>query len=366
MGPEEPSDLVVTAGTETPTTLEAAAVTLTAEAAGGEPPYLFRWDQNAGPAEITLADVTTSTATTGPLTSPGRYLFRVVVTDGEGFHATGFVAVEVVDAVTATAPEIAVVGEPVELSATLDPRVGDASVLWEVVRGTASLEGASSTSPRLTTTTGETVEVLLTVSSPSAGDAPATATRSFEIVSVHDLHPRVLVETTNGDFTLEFDGELAPLHTANFLLYVDDGFYDGLLFHRNACTENRETEVCEPFVLQGGGYRRVAEDLEPEKATRDPVASEAENGLTNGVPYSVSLAFTGGDPESGTTQFFINLADNGVLDDQSFTVFGSVSAGREIVDAIAATERTDSPIVPGEVSLPVEDVIIERMSRVNP
>ena len=172
VGPEEPSDLVATASTETPTTLEAAAVTLMAEAAGGEPPYLFRWDQNAGPADITLADTTTNTATTDPLTSPGRYVFRVVVTDSEGFHATGFVAVEVVDAVTATAPEIAVVGEPVELSATLDPRVGDASVLWEVVRGTASLEGASSTRPRLTTTTGETVEVLLTVSLPSAADAP--------------------------------------------------------------------------------------------------------------------------------------------------------------------------------------------------
>ena len=101
------------------------------------------------------------------------------------------------------------------------------------------------------------------------------------------------------------------------------------------------------------------------EAPRDPVPSEADNGLSNSAAYSVALALTGGDPDSGTTQFFINLKDNSHLDEQDFTVFGVVADGVEVVDTIVDTERTASPIIPGEVSLPVEDVIMERITRVS-
>jgi cyclophilin family peptidyl-prolyl cis-trans isomerase len=259
-----------------------------------------------------------------------------------------------------------VVGEPAALSATLDAQVESASLLWEVVRGEASLDDPSSASPMLTTAVGETVEVRLTVTLPLDPGPPATTTRSLEIVSVRDLRPRVLIDTNFGAFMLELDGELAPLHTANFLLYVEDGFYDGLLFHRSVCTEDPETEACQPFVLQGGGYRRVDAVLERQEPTREAISSEAGNGLTNGTVYSVSLALSGGNTESGKTEFFINLQDNSFLDEQGFTVFGFVVEGTQIVDAIASMETTHNPVAPGEVSLPVEDVIINRASRVEP
>ncbi|MEK7730715.1 MAG: peptidylprolyl isomerase, partial [Planctomycetota bacterium] len=100
--------------------------------------------------------------------------------------------------------------------------------------------------------------------------------------------------------------------------------------------------------------------------TRDPVPSEADNGLSNSVLYSVALALSRGDPDSGTTQFFINLSEaNSFLDDQGFTVFGQVIEGTNVVDDIAALETIASPIIPGEVSLPAEDVIMGRVTRVS-
>ncbi|MCH7808369.1 MAG: peptidylprolyl isomerase [Planctomycetes bacterium] len=189
-------------------------------------------------------------------------------------------------------------------------------------------------------------------------------TQRFDVVSILDLKPRVLIETNFGDITLELEGEAAPLHTANLLQYVDEAFYDGLLFHRNACTLDTASGECDPFVLQGGGFERVDGELERREATQDPVPSEADNGLSNAEVYSVALALSGGDPQSGTTEFFINLGDNSFLDDTDFTVFASVVDGTDVVDAIVATERTTSPLPPQEESLPVEDVVIERMIRV--
>jgi peptidyl-prolyl cis-trans isomerase A (cyclophilin A) len=122
----------------------------------------------------------------------------------------------------------------------------------------------------------------------------------------------------------------------------------------------------EPFVLQGGGFKRIDGDLEAVETPRDPVPSEADNGLSNSAVYSVALALAGGDADSGTTQFFINLKDNSHLDEQDFTVFGIVVDGLDVVDTIVDTERTASPVIPGEVSLPLEDVIMERITRVGP
>jgi len=366
-GPEEPSGLAVHAETDTPNLLEGAEVTLSAAASGGTEPYLFRWDLNGGPEELPLEDVTFETLRTGPLTTPGRYVFRVIVTDADGFHATDFVTVEVTSIVTLDVPPLAVVDEPVGLSATIHAEVQEVDMLWEVVRGTASLDGPASADPMLTATTGETIELRYSLHLLSEDGLSAEATRSVEIVSVHSLRPQVLIETNLGAMTLELDGERAPLHTANFLLYVDDGFYDGLLFHRNACSDQPVDGLCEePFVLQGGGFKRVDGELEGVEAPRDPVPSEADNGLSNSVMHSVALALFGGDADSGTTQFFINLGDNSHLDEQNFTVFGLVVDGFEVLDAIVGTERTDNPIIPGEVSLPVEDVIMEHVTRVGP
>ncbi len=364
VGPQGPTDLAVTATADPPSVFEGFGVTLTATATGGTGTYAaYRWDQNDGPEDLALQDVTSVTLETGAMATPGRYQFRVTVTDSDGDTVTGFVAVEVGGAVSAEAPRLVVVGEPAELSATITADDVEVTLLWEVVSGDGSIDDPTATDPTLTAGTGETLQVRLTATMPSDAAEPIATTREFDIVAVDDLSPRVLVETNNGQFTLQLDGEAAPLHTANLLQYVDEGFFDGLLFHRIACTPDSATGECSPFVLQGGGYERNGEEVVLREPTHDPAESEAGNGLTSAELYSLSLALSGGNTNSGTTQFFINLADNGFLDDQGFTTFGSVVDGTDVVDAIVAMEVTESPILGGEPSFPVEDVTIERMIR---
>ncbi len=363
--PPDGSDLAVIAVAASTEVFEGGLANLTAAATGGTSPYRFRWDQNDGPADVGLTDAANSATDTEPLGTVGRYVFRVVATDAAGFHATDFVAVEVLPSVSVSAPPLAIVGQAVELVAELENPESDAQFRWELERGTGTLSQPDSPATTLTTAQAETVGVVLTVTI-SAGDAvPVTTTRTVEIASVTTLHPRVLIETNQGDITVELDGEAAPRHTANFLFYVNDGFYDGLLFHRVVCDTGLAGGECDPFVIQAGGFRRVEGDLEEDAATRDPVPSEADNGLTNGAIYSLALALSGGDADSGTTQFFINLdEDNASLDAQGFTVFGRVVVGTAVVDAIARVPTIASPILAGEASLPEEDVIIVRMAQV--
>jgi cyclophilin family peptidyl-prolyl cis-trans isomerase len=369
VGPGPVSDLRVQAVASAAEVFEGSTATLSATAMNGAPPYTFRWDQNAGPAVLTLTDFQSDTLTPPPLTRPGRYNFRVVATDSEGATAVDFVAVESIAAFLAEVPRLIVVDEPASLTAEITEGVEDFELLWMVTQGTASIENATSPAARLTASTGETLDVSLTITLNASSASASSRTETFEIVAVTDLMPRVVVETNFGDFTMQFEGELAPLHTANFLAYVDDGFFDGLLFHRNACTPvaGGGVDDCEPFVIQGGGFRRDAEgEFEEVAATRDPVPSEADNGLTNGTLYSVSMALLGGDPDSGDTQYFINLADNSFLDGQSFTVFANVVAGTDVIDAIAASERLPNPLLGNEVSLPAEDVIMVHIVRAEP
>jgi peptidyl-prolyl cis-trans isomerase B (cyclophilin B) len=135
----------------------------------------------------------------------------------------------------------------------------------------------------------------------------------------------VILHTTRGDITLELDAAKAPKTVANFLQYVRDGHYDNTVFHR----------VIDGFMIQGGG-------MEPgmkQKATREPVANEAGNGLANDR-YTVAMARTS-DPHSATAQFFINVGDNAFLNHTAptaqgwgYCVFGKVVAGKDVVDAI--------------------------------
>jgi cyclophilin family peptidyl-prolyl cis-trans isomerase len=139
---------------------------------------------------------------------------------------------------------------------------------------------------------------------------------------------KVLLKTSAGEITIALDAEKAPKSVANFLAYVDAGFYDGTIFHR----------VIPDFMIQGGG-------LDPDmqkKPTREPVENEAANGLKN-VRGSIAMARTN-DPHSATAQFFINHKDNPNLDHPSFdgwgyAVFGRVSEGMDVVDTIAAVKN---------------------------
>jgi len=154
------------------------------------------------------------------------------------------------------------------------------------------------------------VPLLLTITSPSAAAEQA---------------PRVRLETTMGNIVLELDRERAPVTVDNFLAYVNDGFYDGTIFHR----------VIDGFMIQGGGF--IADFS--RKQTRAPIKNEADNGLKN-ARGSIAMARTR-DPHSASAQFFINMVDNAMLDYKApdvrgwgYAVFGRVVEGIDVVDKI--------------------------------
>ncbi len=155
-------------------------------------------------------------------------------------------------------------------------------------------------------------------------------------------------ETTLGNFTIEFFEKEAPLSVANFLRYVDDGFFDNTIFHR----------IVPGFVIQGGGF---TEDM-AQKKTLAPVKNEADNGLKN-ARGSLSMARTN-DINSATSQFFVNLKDNDFLDHSrgnfGYAVFAKVTEGMDVIDKIAAVETGRRK---GFDDVPVEPVVMKSVRR---
>lgn len=155
-------------------------------------------------------------------------------------------------------------------------------------------------------------------------------------------------ETSLGDFTVEVDEESAPVSARNFLSYVDEGFFDGTIFHR----------VIPGFMVQGGGF---TSDMH-QKASRAPIENEADNGLRN-TRGAIAMARTD-DPDSATSQFFINLVDNAFLDRRpgnvGYAVFGRVAAGMDVIDRIAKV-RTGRRR--GHDDVPADAVVIKLARR---
>ncbi|WP_415834286.1 peptidylprolyl isomerase [Kerstersia similis] len=158
--------------------------------------------------------------------------------------------------------------------------------------------------------------------------------------------PRVKLQTNQGDIIIALDAEKAPVSAANFLTYVQEGFYDGTIFHR----------IIDGFMIQGGGFEAGMK----QKQTHAPIKNEADNGLKN-KRYTLAMARTS-DPHSATAQFFINVKDNDFLNFSAptpqgwgYAVFGEVVEGQDIVDKIKGT-RTGSRGFHQDV--PVEDVVI--------
>mgnify|MGYP001814375281 FL=1 len=163
--------------------------------------------------------------------------------------------------------------------------------------------------------------------------------------------PKVLLETSLGNIELELNDQLAPKTVENFLAYIDEGFYDGTLFHR----------VINGFMVQGGGFDQ---DLKKKKV-RQSIQNEADNGLKN-ERGTIAMARTG-DPHSATAQFFINHADNDFLDFKArsdrgwgYCVFGRVTKGMETVDAIADVFTTTKKFMK---NVPEKNVTIVKARR---
>lgn len=177
----------------------------------------------------------------------------------------------------------------------------------------------------------------------------AVLTAAFAPVALAQSLPLVKVQTNMGDFVLELNPKAAPKTVENFLTYVKSGFYKNTLFHR----------VISNFMIQGGGFVSGME----EKDTRKAIALESRNGLSN-LRGTIAMARTS-DPNSATSQFFINVRDNHFLDASQaqdgygYAVFGRVISGMQTVDAIA---RVKTHSVGYYDDVPIRDVIIKNMT----
>ncbi len=172
--------------------------------------------------------------------------------------------------------------------------------------------------------------------------APATAQED-------EKHPIVILDTSMGEITIALYPDKAPITVANFLKYVDDGFYDNLVFHR----------VIPGFMIQGGGMDEKMN--EKKDGLRGRIKNESSNGLSN-ARGTIAMARTS-DPNSATCQFFINHADNDRLDTYGggYAVFGKVIGGMDVVDKIAKVETTSKG--GGHENVPVQAVVIKSAKR---
>ncbi|NKF51785.1 peptidyl-prolyl cis-trans isomerase [Shewanella sp. WXL01] len=160
----------------------------------------------------------------------------------------------------------------------------------------------------------------------------------------------ITLHTNHGDITLELNAEKAPITVENFMKYVNDGFFDGTIFHR----------VIDGFMIQGGGF---TSDM-TQKTTNATIKNEANNGLSNEIG-TIAMARTS-DPHSATAQFFINVSNNTFLDFKNestqgwgYCVFGKVSAGMDIVEKIKGVSTGNYGM---HQDVPLEAVIIESVT----
>jgi len=157
----------------------------------------------------------------------------------------------------------------------------------------------------------------------------------------------ITIKTNQGDFSIELNEEEAPITVRNFLNYVEKGFFTGTIFHR----------VIDGFMIQGGGFDK---DM-MQKETDATIKNEANNGLKN-APYTIAMARTS-DPDSASSQFFINVANNSFLDypgqdGAGYCVFAKVVSGTDVIDLIGKAKTGSSG---GHQDVPMEAIMIEEV-----
>lgn len=269
--------------------------------------------------------------------------------------------------ITASAPQQASVGDVIVLTAipTDDSTVADATYYWYQTFGRVvaltnpDTDTATFTAPSVKS--DQTLRFRVDARSRSTGllaSAEVSLTLLTDPNSVvvsdpnnSDPFPQVKLTTSKGAIVLELNRDKAPLSVNNFLRYVDEGFYDNTVFHR----------VIADFVVQGGGFDTSFK----QKDTHAAIKLESSNGLKN-VRASLAMARTN-DPDSATSQFYVNLKDNTDLDrtdsNPGYAVFGKVISGMDVVDEIAAVATGTSH---GMSDVPNEDVILNKAERVKP
>lgn len=377
----ERHDLLVTAEgpTESAVAGETVLLRATVPDATASAGLAFAWAQLAGPG-VQLVNADTSQAQfTAPSLKDAQWLrFVVAVYDDAGGFGRAEVSVSIAsdpnygqtpsDGGAPPARPVANAGADQralpDTTVTLDgsaSRGADLRFSWRRVSGPAvTLNGADTAKPTFVVpafTLGGVNVVLfeLAVTDTEGRTVTDRVQVTIQDPSLSDRQVRIV--TSKGSITVDLEVEKSPITVQNFLQYVDDEFYDNTLFHR----------VIPGFVVQGGGYEPGLE----LKETRDPIVNEARtNGLSN-VRGTLAMARTN-DPDSATSQFFINVANNvkdgdgksdldpNGVSPEGYAVFGHVSQGMDVVDAIAAVETESRE---GFQDVPVEDVLIISIRR---
>lgn len=271
-------------------------------------------------------------------TVPGDFTVKLTVIDDFGAPGSTTQTLDVTGTepfVRSITPDHGVVDTTVT-DATIDGENLESGASVRLTRGAITIEATSVTFTSETTLTAsfslsgaELGAYTVVVENP--GGATASKGEGFRVVSSN----RVRLTTSKGEVLFELVDD-APVTTANFLTYVEEGFYDGTIFHR----------VLAGFVVQGGG---VLPDGTEKPGGHGPIVNEFSPDRSN-LRASVAMAKVGGDPDSATSQFFVNLGDNSEnLDNQNggFTVFAYVIEGMDVIDEIAAVEvdADDRPVV---------------------
>jgi cyclophilin family peptidyl-prolyl cis-trans isomerase len=358
------------------------SVALSASVAEDDASVTYQWVQTFGPG-VAIVDANRAAASfVARSYARDEVLTFIVLTR----NAAGDVGRAEVSVTVAADPDFGASDEPVAraggdrdvapgASVTLDGTASsgvDLDYSWRQVSGgtvaltNATQARASFTAPALASGDAGANEYIfeLTVRDDmarvSADRVTITVSASAEPTDPTGGKPRVRMTiirdegrvTPLGDIVIELENVLAPKTVNNFLQYVDDGFYDGLLIHR----------VIADFVIQGGGYRPDLTQAEP----RDAIESEADNGLSN-TRATIAMALFGTDADSATSQWFINLGDNSDLDAPNappFTVFGRVVEGMDVVDAIAAIPTANKGLPPNQLQdVPIPDIIMQTVRR---
>lgn len=383
LGPIERPTLAVAIAPVAPQTV-GQTVTLQATVAGGSElgTVSYAWLQTAGPGvPLQSADQSVATFTAPSLQTDQTLTFMVTVWSDSGGAGRSETSVQVAAdpnyGQSATRPSSStppvLVGPAADAGDGQTVKPGDTVTLdgsgsrgeglrfrWHQVSGTpVELTGADTVTATFTAPAygaGAANELVFELS--VSDEVPRTVSDRV-IVKVRDpsLSDRaVVIATSLGEIRVELEVEKAPISVANFLQYVDDGFYDGTIFHR----------VIPGFVIQGGGYTPGLK----EKKTRDPIENEADNGLSN-VRGTLAMARLN-DPDTATSQFFVNVANNvkdgdgksdldpGGVSPDGYAVFGHVTEGLDVIDRIAAVETGEQS---GFQDVPVEDVIIQSIRR---
>lgn len=348
-------------------------VTLTATAVGdldgGE--IAYSWLQTSGPGvQILNANEAEAAFVAPSLASDAVLAFAVVTTNERGDFGRADVSVLIqADPDYGAQPEPGVAGAPVAragpdreiteaLPVTLDgsnSRGDSLTYEWtQIPAATVELEGADTvkatfTAPAFVAGGINELEFKLTVRDRRGRSSHDTVLLKVMEGTGAEPKPHVRLTTSKGEIVLELDRTKAPISVDNFLRYVRDGFYNGTIIHR-----------VDSDVIQGGGFRP---GLRPKEGTRDPIVNEADNGLKN-LKYTIAMARTS-DPDSATSQFYINLEDNPEYDARpgqvGYAVFGKVISGKDVVDAIGAV-ATEAR---GEfATVPIFDVVVERAERI--